>query len=127
MTSTAARSTPTDLWAELTWTPDVLLSQDAAPPATAVTTLTDALDAVGADQVDGLLDLPTLGREHRDQQCDRNTGERRVNTAGVQRHPQREADHRVGGAAADGKVAHECDRNDEEHRDQQRPIRISSE
>ena len=34
---------PDRLWAELTWTPDVLLSQDAAPPATAVTTLTDAL------------------------------------------------------------------------------------
>lgn len=34
---------PDSLWAELTWTPDVLLAQDAAPPATAVTTLTDAL------------------------------------------------------------------------------------
>ena len=34
---------PDDLWAELTWTPDVLLSQDTAPPATAITALTDAL------------------------------------------------------------------------------------
>lgn len=34
---------PDGLWAELTWTPDVLLSQDTAPPPTAVTTLTDAL------------------------------------------------------------------------------------
>jgi hypothetical protein len=34
---------PDSLWAELTWTPHVLLSQDAAPPPTAVTTLTDAL------------------------------------------------------------------------------------
>ncbi|HWM16847.1 MAG TPA: hypothetical protein VNP97_09680 [Microbacterium sp.] len=34
---------PDSLWAELTWTPNVLLSQDFAPPATAVTTLTDAL------------------------------------------------------------------------------------
>ncbi len=34
---------PDDLWAELTWTPNVLLSQDMSPPATAVTSLTDAL------------------------------------------------------------------------------------
>ena len=34
---------PDRLWAELTWTPDVLLSQDSAPPPTEVTTLTDAL------------------------------------------------------------------------------------
>jgi hypothetical protein len=34
---------PDSLWAELTWTPDVLLSQDMAAPATAVTALTDAL------------------------------------------------------------------------------------
>ena len=34
---------PDSLWAELTWTPDVLLSQDAAPPPTEVTTLTEAL------------------------------------------------------------------------------------
>ena len=34
---------PDSLWAELTWTPDVLLSQDTAPPPTEVTTLTDAL------------------------------------------------------------------------------------
>ena len=34
---------PDRLWAELTWTPDVLLSQDTAPPPTEVTTLTDAL------------------------------------------------------------------------------------
>lgn len=34
---------PDALWAELTWTPDVLLSQDFAPPATADTSLTDAL------------------------------------------------------------------------------------
>jgi len=31
------------LWAELTWTPTVLLSQSAAAPATSVTALTDAL------------------------------------------------------------------------------------
>jgi hypothetical protein len=34
---------PDNLWAELTWTAGVLLSQDMAAPATAVTTLTDAL------------------------------------------------------------------------------------
>ena len=34
---------PDSLWAELTWTSNVLLSQDLAAPATAVTTLTDAL------------------------------------------------------------------------------------
>jgi len=34
---------PDDLWIELTWTPDVLLSQDFGPPATAATSLTDAL------------------------------------------------------------------------------------
>jgi hypothetical protein len=34
---------PDRLWAELTWTPKVLLLQDYAPPATAVTALTDAL------------------------------------------------------------------------------------
>jgi hypothetical protein len=34
---------PDSLWAELTWTPNVLLSQDAAPSATAITSLTDAL------------------------------------------------------------------------------------
>ena len=34
---------PDSLWVELTWTPNVLLSQDAALPATAVTSLTDAL------------------------------------------------------------------------------------
>ncbi len=36
---------PDRLWAELTWTPDVLLSQDAAAPAT-TTTLTTALTPV---------------------------------------------------------------------------------
>lgn len=34
---------PDGLWAELTWTPNVLLAQDTAPPATEITTLTDAL------------------------------------------------------------------------------------
>ena len=34
---------PDSLWAELTWTPDVLLSQGNSAPATAVTALTDAL------------------------------------------------------------------------------------
>ncbi|WP_254773726.1 hypothetical protein [Microbacterium sp. cf046] len=34
---------PDGLWAELTWTPHVLLSQDYAAPATSVTSLTDAL------------------------------------------------------------------------------------
>jgi hypothetical protein len=34
---------PDRLWAELTWTPSVLLSQGYAAPATAVTALTDAL------------------------------------------------------------------------------------
>ena len=34
---------PDGLWAELTWTPNVLLSQDTAPPATQITSLTDAL------------------------------------------------------------------------------------
>jgi len=34
---------PDGLWAELIWTPQVLLSQDMALPATAVTALTDAL------------------------------------------------------------------------------------
>jgi hypothetical protein len=34
---------PDDLWAELTWAPDVLLSQNTAAPATAVTALIDAL------------------------------------------------------------------------------------
>ncbi|HYJ50770.1 MAG TPA: hypothetical protein VEX12_12730 [Microbacterium sp.] len=34
---------PDDLWAEITWTPEVLLSQDAAPPPTVITALTDAL------------------------------------------------------------------------------------
>lgn len=37
------RMYPDDLWAELTWTPDVLLSQNTAAPATSVTALTDAL------------------------------------------------------------------------------------
>lgn len=34
---------PDGLWAELTWTPNVLLSQNIAPPATSVTALADAL------------------------------------------------------------------------------------
>jgi hypothetical protein len=34
---------PDSLWAELTWTPNVLLSQGDSAPATAVTALTDAL------------------------------------------------------------------------------------
>ena len=34
---------PDSLWAELTWTPEVLLSQGNSAPATAVTALTDAL------------------------------------------------------------------------------------
>lgn len=34
---------PDNLWAELTWTPHVLLSQSAAAPVTTVTGLTDAL------------------------------------------------------------------------------------
>jgi hypothetical protein len=34
---------PDSLWAELTWTPNVLLAQGDAAPATAVTALTDAL------------------------------------------------------------------------------------
>lgn len=34
---------PDSLWAELTWTPNVLLAQGGSPPATAVTALTDAL------------------------------------------------------------------------------------
>jgi hypothetical protein len=34
---------PDSLWAELTWTPKVLLSQGDSPPATAVTALNDAL------------------------------------------------------------------------------------
>jgi len=34
---------PSELWGELAWTPDVLLSQTRAAPATAVTTLVEAL------------------------------------------------------------------------------------
>lgn len=34
---------PDSLWADLTWTPKVLLSQSLAPPATSITALTDAL------------------------------------------------------------------------------------
>ena len=34
---------PDDLWAELIWTPDVLLSQNLAPPSASVTVLADAL------------------------------------------------------------------------------------
>lgn len=34
---------PDNLWAELTWKPDVLLRQDTTPPATSVTTLVEAL------------------------------------------------------------------------------------
>ncbi len=34
---------PDDLWAELTWTPHVLLSQNYTPPPTSVTALVDAL------------------------------------------------------------------------------------
>ena len=34
---------PDRLWAELTWTPDVLLSQSLAPPAGEDTSLIDAL------------------------------------------------------------------------------------
>ena len=68
------------------------------------------------DQLDGLLDPLALRGEHRNQQRDRHTRQRRVHTAGVQRHPQRERQHRVRGAAARGQQPDQRDRDDQHQR-----------